>query len=476
MSVNKYRFLFLLLSAIIFPTFASAATLPYLKITFPPSYVLTPKEVSYNGGAPCSVTATDCNGSKLEYKILGADTVSNPYDDYSELIITDIKKLTAANSLINNLNKISEKILQSYQAKAYSPPPAGNLFIFIKPPKSYEFKVTFKPYKGNQNSIVITTKTVENYLDNLSSAGSSNINRGYPGDDNCGYGTTTDYTSLCLKSEFEYHFQGLSSERVMNQVLIQSLKLADAGIKFQGNTASPTGDSSGYGFSTPKAVALGGTVSIRSGDQINILQGYTGKSTNIDWNVVSAKLKTLYDKYSKGTPLPNSTFNANTYYLNSKSDPAINDISAFSSPPEGKLWYTPNGNYTLSRSGTQAIRFIGAGTVVVRGDLIINNDIICDQNTTRFGFIVAGNITFQNNAKSAGCGVFTALGLNGSEGKITFTNPINSSSWFTILVAKGNISLPPIVNGTLRINYYTTFANNPTVLFKDLLDIVFSAQ
>ncbi len=240
------------------------------------------------------------------------------------------------------------------------------------------------------------------------------------------------------------------------------------GIFVEGNVAAP-GQIKNFTIN-PQSIAVGGKIDIIDGAAK--IEDYINNSTKFAWNNVSGPITDLFDRRLAGTKFDGSTY-AGNWLLNSTGNlPSNGNPNSFSSPPEGKLWYV-EGDLTLG-----ATNFSGSGTIAVNGNLVINGELTC-QALTRLGLIVNGSITFAagNNGK-VDCGAYAAIGkVGGGGGNINFVLPNTKNGTLKgIFVAAGNISLPNpnSLTGVYNINYDSFFAKEPTVLFKELIKLIFA--
>lgn len=429
-------------------TGAQAPSTAELRITFPTHRLATPDRLyilgntyTFNSGPNPSLTLN--SGSKpftatATYNP-DTDTGSN-IDDYYEITIGNITKGSPIGVVPGWLG-----------AAAYSPPPAHNIFRFLGPKP--EYKVTFRE-QVNQGVL----DEVGNYLieKNLISGPH------YIGNANCegqlGGG------KVCLDQKIT-----LTAPELQNPIT-QHLKqvisgLTGSSIRFEGSVAAP-GTLQGFSFSNSKAIAVGGNVNATQGGNTTLGNYIVG--TKLSWAQVEPQLTAMFAKRTAGTTYESGTFNNSTWHLNATgNDPKVAATSSFSTPPEGKLWKT-DGNLTF----INGVNFQGRGTIAVNGNVVFNGtgDITCTNGD--FGIIASGSITFDPGNNLINCGAFTALGGN-IEMKQNFSS---SRDWQAIFVAKGDILLPRVQNSTLTIKYNAPFASDPTVLYKELLGIIFSTS
>jgi hypothetical protein len=261
-----------------------------------------------------------------------------------------------------------------------------------------------------------------------------------------------------------------------NHILIQAIPVF-GGISVEGNVAG-TGNISGFVFDddSPKAIAVGGTVSPGVTGGAGNIQNYVNNSTLLKWDppgTVGAKIANLYNNaLPKAAAVSNNPphFDGGNIYLNSNNRDLRNSgRSTLSTPPEGKLWKV-NGDVILNN-----VTVNGSGTILVNGNVTINNGLSCASGT-RFGIIATGTITINlsGGARRLACGAYVARG-----GDLVFGGGLNNPDIVYeargIFVTKGSIRLPSIADDVaFKVKYDSTFAAEPTVLFKELLSIVFS--
>ena len=317
---------------------------------------------------------------------------------------------------------------------------------FDKRDESYPLRLTFKTNVSSNNLAALA-----GYLSDV-----GNQENLFSGDGACNFGVSQEF--VCSKIAVSAESTGISPFELP---LFQ--RIAIPGINVEGNVAAP-GQVSGFTLDA-NAVAVGGTVNIEG--STSTLDNYIdGQSEVFDWNRISLKMGALYTKgQGIGTAVSGGIYSGANWFLNSNNnDPTNNNTSTFSSPPEGKIWKVANGSLTLNST-----TFHGAGTIVIDGDLTINGPLACESGT-RLGFIVHGKINI--NTDSLGCGAYTALG-----GNITFKN-VSSGQVKGIFIAKNSIKLPSKISltGPYNINYDSFFAANPTALYEELLNIVFTTS
>lgn len=465
------------------PTTKAALNDPaVLSIELPPFGLTTRPAQFHFGGTTCdfgvdsSPDLANCNpgrGYVFSKQLITSDDTSTELDDRYILRVSNFPNgdglaSSGQGKLLANIN---EKIRSLTSAQAFAPPPASHLCA-ISPiscgpgATPYGFQVTFA------GGVSGTLQQISGYAIYLSRQTTPSIIKDhvYLGNASCA-GTAT--SNLCLKTKlslrvFERFDNNLPD---LDNYLIQTVSANQGGaIQFDGNVAGG-GTLADFKFTDPAhTVAVGGTVNAQVTNKIsNYVDG-----SKLGWSVVGPKLNKIFnDNKLKGTAYTpfNKTYTNANWNLNSNSDSPVNTIkSSFSTPPEGKLWHVEGGNVTFTAGTTF---FNGRGTLAVDGDVTFNGNVSCQDG--QVGIIASGSITFRGDVN---CGAFVALGRQGNpDGNITFTKSVNSTTeWTGIFVAENNIDLPPVTNGMLIIHYNALFANDPTVLFKELLGIVFSTD
>lgn len=459
------------------PTAEAAPTDPaFLEIKLPPTGLAKLQNFKF-GDYVCNMSSDnwqpgDCasNGHGWRFnRVTVSNADPNPSetrDDYYVIYVTSFTKGDGF-SFAEPRNKfaaaISDKLKSATSTKAYSPPPAS--FICIISPDAcnissaipYDYQVTFQ-------GTSVPPATISNYAGYLSNLSLSNA---YIGDGNCIRSSSGNY--LCMDTQVRLSVP--ENEGILPLFLRQRLSLGGSGsIQFEGNVGG-SGNLGGFGFTSANAVAVGGQVSLTG--QGREIDGYTQTPTKLNWSSISGDLASMFAKRGSGTvPNTGNSYNSPVWQLNSSSDNPQSGIkSSFSSPPEGKLWNV-NGDLNFSRD----VSFNGRGTIAVDGNVNFNGSVSCASNS-QVGIIASGSITFGSGA-NVNCGAFTALGSKpNTTGDITFLRDVTGTTqWEGIFVAKNDIKLPRVNAGTLIIRYNTAMADNPTVLFKELLTIVFSTD
>lgn len=431
-----------------------------MTISLPPLAVATPNQLkienfTYNfntvteqfsasspAGSPYSVSTTRVLDNGVPYYKIEMTGFTKD----GAAVLPNARKLTAFNKLVS-----------SFSAEAYSPPPATNILCVVG-------GVCMNPVYNVKLSFQNPSKTaVEGVGDTL--RGGTVLQWASLGDASCGSGATTH---LCLKPEVKLTgFSGISGQLS----LLQAIRLDTAGeIVVEGNVVGAT-NVGGFSLSNENWLAIGGNINGITGATNNQkLNNYLVQTNSkLQWGdvgtsgTIAHKLNALKDKGNNKGTLTGANYTGNIY-LNSSNESLANiGTSTFSSGPEGKIWKT-TGTLTLTNP---AVR--GVGTIIVIGNLAVNGDLTCKPGT-HFGVIATGSITF--STPNIQCGAYVALGgniiING-----TVTTPDQSAQG--IFIARGNIDLPSVQDGArYTMRYDNAFAIDPAALFRELLDIVFS--
>lgn len=435
---------------------------PTLEIKLPPSTLFTPKALlignqtyNFSGGSFTPVSQGKLTVNTSQNTIAGLPA----YD----IKITGFVKgnaIAVNNQTTTKVNNTISLIVQ--RANAQMPPPASTLFWLLKGPSSINYRMTFV------NPSLTNATVVASSLRATPSKGSDDLFMSTKAD--C---SDKDYVKgnyLCSRTAFSFVTPELPS---VTKYLIQSVNALPPGITFNGNVAAGK-TIGGFTFADPKSVAVGGTVTAIGGQA---LTGYQTATSKISWTNVQPKLQDIYNQGSKtGTKIAITSFggaNQTTWNLNSSStsDPGSGNTSSFSSTPEGKLWVVDNGAKAGLTINVPAggMTFNGRGTIVVSGDVSFTGTGKINCTNGDFGIIASGKITFSKDLGDVTCGAYVALG-----GDINMTEQITANQyWNVILIARDNVILPQVVTGNVAINYDSVFANNPTILFTDVLNIVF---
>lgn len=435
---------------------------PTLEIELPPTGLVKLQSFKF-GGYVCdmsldtfnpSACANNGKGYVFSRDKIESDDPGETLDDRYVIRVTNFAKGDGIS--MHKPNKTLAWLKSQTTTNAMAPPPATNLCVIVPSVCSinsaipYGYQVTFA------GTAVTNVSTYRTYL------ATTALSNAYLGTDSC-VATNTNPTRLCLKSNIKLSVP----ENLQNPALatlIESVAIGGSGaIQFEGNVGG-AGTLSGFGFTDTKAIAVGGNANNVQGSNVK-LSGYLATATQLKWANISTQLTAMFDKRTDGTEYAPQVYAPTTWNLNSSSgNPNVTAVSSFSSPPEGKLWYTPGSNNLTFNS---PVTFTGRGTIAVNGNVVFNGDVSCSSGEV--GIIATGSITFRGNVN---CGAYTALG-----GSINMTKAVGAgtTNWEGIFIARDNIDLPT-VTGALIINYATEFANNPTVLFKELLGIVFGTD
>lgn len=337
-------------------------------------------------------------------------------------------------------------------------------------PTTKDFRLTFKSTVTKEN-----IDNLERYLKNNTAPPTAQLTG--PG---CEGGNGAD-SHICLKTITTVTG---SSTRLGDAVLKQTIPLR--GVTIEGNVAAPNGALERFSVSA-KALAVGNSVLNVGGQTI---AGYDVTRSKINWPAVGSQLNSIFDRRDSvpSINLGNNSYNNAVWELNSKSNnPADGAKDSFSTPPEGKLWNVQvNGqNFFTIGDGNNSTIFKGAGTIVFSRqngqgvDLEFREPISCPSGT-RLAFLTKGDITFHtppDGILQIDCGAYISLG-----GKIIFEDnqpPVVGSGDVTgIFVAKDSITLPEPNNllGIFSLKRDNFLATNPTVLFKELLKLVFTTS
>ncbi|MEX1052130.1 MAG: hypothetical protein WEC83_01945 [Patescibacteria group bacterium] len=432
-----------------------------LIINLPPSAVNTPAKLKVETSEFTFSTTTgqfdplNQNGITVDVNQLSASNLP-----YYQIIITGFTQGGAA--FLPGMDKLTafERLVSSVGAKAYSPPPATNILCiagYCRNPV-YDVTLTFDD--------IATRAAVNNLSDTLETVTHPYA---YVGDLNCSASATIK-THLCLKPIIEVqNFSQRSGQVAMLQAVERDLP---GEIIVDGNVLA-TQTIGGFSFPNnpnQRWVAVGGTIAGGvTGDDSQKLANYVLNNAKLQWGNVATpgtignRLNALKDEGNNiGTETEGSSYSV--VHLNSASaDLADPGTSTFSSGPEGKIWKTPAGTFTLDSANVR-----GVGTIIVNGNLVVNGDLTCSTGA-RFGLIATGSITF--NSPNIACGAYVALG-----GGITINGTVSGTQLAKgIFVARDTIDLPSVQSGSrYTISYDTAFALDPAALFRQLLNIVFT--
>ncbi|QQG50159.1 MAG: hypothetical protein HZB70_01050 [Candidatus Berkelbacteria bacterium] len=433
-----------------------------LKINLPPRLIFTPNEFLFNRDKYVfreNPPRLDPNGSISGTQIVRVETVDQDQGtggdergEYYRIIVGNIEKnwfgynpLQKSKKLFANLVPMVERV------KAYAPPPATNILLFRR---AYPFRLTLKQPVSAEN------------IDTLAAYISEKGRK-----DNAFFGSTTcqedgSRSFICFKETVIVTNPDTSQ---ITLTLSQKTKLS--GIYVQGNIAAP--QQIAHLRLAPNAIAVGGSFQDVTGTKLDQYLRDTPTS-QIKWDGAdgaAAKIDQLYEKRTRGTTIGRSVISG-VWYLNTASDnPAeFQTPTSFTSPPDGRLWNVNPANNTFTFND---VDFRGQGTVVINGNAIFNGSVKCS-DSKRVGVLVRGNIVF--NTTHVECGAYVALG-SGAAGFIDIAAepPADGGTVRGIFVAKGNITIPNAAASPLLIDYDGAFAQQPTVLFKELLTILLIA-
>lgn len=413
------------------------ATEGVLTISLPASAIYTPDRLKFgtseyvftnncfklNGVGECSqkVTAELIDGNdnsiaKKRYKV----TVKFPFPEDNN------------NRVLGAINDGVERFIANSSAYAYSPPPATNMLLMRVP--RWDWRMTFKKQ--------VTENTVAQIVGQVrDSVGIPQLEINKCTGNNTNYLCTIIESSLVVDGRAEF----------------DSLKMRQA-----------------YSLSFPGVITVDGNVGSQQGStsRITLADGSIlyGNSSNIggtpvaggdvpfDWEARKTEVEILVREAKAQRTISNATTVGSRWNLNSIDNiPDTDNKSTFSTPPEGQLWKV-NGNLTL-----EGTLFSGSGTLIVSGNVDAEN-ITCSSGT-RLGIIATGKITFSGNSGTP-CGAYFAYGNI----EVQMTN----GTMNTILIAGNNITFDNIpIGSNLNVKYDAVFGADPTVLFRDLLKIIY---
>ncbi len=456
------------------PTTTNKAT---VTIDLPPRLLLTPNQLAFGSstytftyrsdGTPNNPPSKQGNGTE-NVRIDKINDLSNDVRGESyRVTISNIERRRFAltpfeqtQELFASLNPLLET------AQAYSPPPAGNVLIFRRP-FQYQFRLTFRNLGSN---IAVPAANIDSLVTYVAERGRQD--RIFFGDVGCAGAASRAY--ICAKTITQA--SSPSTTGTISLPLHQKIELD--GVYLAGNVAALVEIQNIKLF--PNAIAVGGKLTNVGGTTLNNYLGGNPNST-IRWsNTVDEQITQLFDRRTQGTLATNVTPAMTTWRLNSPTDDP-NDSAApttFSSPPEGKLWRT-GGSLVFSNN----VIFSGSGTIVVNGNLVFNGTVNCT-GAKRLAFIVRGNITF-NGLPNVACGAYMALGHanadtnpNVPQGDLLFNGepPAGGATARGIFTARNNVQIPNAATAPQMIDYDADFAANPTVLFREFLDLILTSQ
>lgn len=443
-----------------------------LKINLPPKSVYVPNqlEIEAPGGAKEVYTFNASEEftppQSASYTVSTTQINTGSLTSY-EITISPIVRGGAAQLPGRDKLLSFNRFLGQFSARAYSPPPATNYLLLGSGPV-YDFKLTYTPTANGRSAV--------NSLANEPEIVSGSYDYASLSDGGCGGGDThICFTPLVSVVNFSGSVNG-------DLPLREVVRLDQPGsIVVEGNTVATTQVG---GFSFPQSggwVAVGGnfTASFQANNSINneLLDDYINQTgSELVWGNVGNSSSIAYkinQRYLQGRDKASTISSASydgIFNLNSVSqtDPSNVTVSSFTTQPGGKIWYQ-NQSVTLNN-----IDFRGFGTLLVNGNLTVNGELGCQSNA-RLGVIVTGNITFNN--PTINCGAFVAMGTT-ETGSINFSSNISSDTEAKgIFAAKSNISLPTVNEGNrYDIRYDALFARDPSALFKEVLDIIFTTS
>ncbi len=445
-----------------------------LKIVLPPLSIVKPNRMRI-GVAPGvredftfnSVTGQVTNDTPpSDISVTTTRDTSNSFPERHNYVIT-VRGFVLGGG--GDIARYIKQLHQLYSASASTPPPAGTVCVVVDCSSA-----PYEPYEYKLDYAALTRSNAKNYADWLRANPTANdYNVIYLSDRTCGAINIVSGTTLCMKTTARLTVPGYPAT---NHILIQSIPVF-GGISVEGNVAG-TGTVSGFVFdeNSPKAIAVGGAVNSGVTGGAGNVQNYTNNSTVLKWDppgTVGAQIASIYNNASsKAAEATNNPpdFSGGNIYLNASNRNLRNSgTTTLSSPPEGKLWKI-NGNTTFTN-----VTINGSGTIMVNGNVTINNSLRCATGA-RFGIIATGTITI-NLAAGTGkvaCGAYVARG-----GDLIFSDGLNNPDIAYeargIFVTRGSIQLPSIADDVaFRVKYDSAFAADPTVLFKELLSIIFS--
>jgi hypothetical protein len=439
----------------------ASTNLATLTISLPPCLIFTPDRMRFGNdlytfnGANCGeLTAQKNSGSgtqTLAIEKIDQDpaTGGDARGQYYRITVGDIPKKRYAENPLEEAKGLYAGIWPLTQSvQAYAPPPATNILTLRRRHK-YPFRITFRRPVSAQNFHSAVGYVFER-------GAKSNI---FLGNGGCIQGAT--FSHLCFRETLNVTNPDTSE---INLGLTQKIELE--GVFVAGNIAA-TVEIRNLRLS-PNAIAVGANFVNVSGE---LLTEYIrdNPSSVIKWANVRPRILELYAKRTRGTAFEAADITGTAWHLNAPdNDPSNAAATTFSSPPEGKLWHTA-GNLTLG-----ATQFRGSGTIVVEGNVVFTGPISCDQDT-RLGIIASGRITF--GSTHVGCGAYVALG-EGVAGDIVFPAepPAEGDTARGIFVSQRNIIIPRASSSPYAITYDFIFAQNPTVLFRELLSVILEAS
>lgn len=402
---------------------------PQVQIVLPPRLIMTPKQLTF---PEAQVVYTFSNGQ------FG---------------------LTQGNGLYPRL-KVDTSTLNAGDGTAYEITITG--FHPNELPTIKDFRLTFNEPVSNDSIDKVQTFLQTNSIDTARITG--------PG---C---TANGDSHICLDTITRVR----SSGQILPAAhLFQTIPIK--GILINGNAGAPGGALQNFSLSG-HAIAVGQSITNVVGGQA--IAGYpTSSGSLISWPSVSTALNNIYARRSSQPAVSLGTgYIGRTWNLNSASnDPANIQTNTYSTPPEGRLWNIVVAGSTFDIGGPTDISFTGSGTLAISGDkgqnvtVTVHNHLTCSAST-RLGLITTGDIRFATSSDHQSridCGAYTSL-----NGNIIFdsTGTANQGALTGIFVAKNSVVLPDPnhLTSLYQISRDSYFATHPTVLFQDLLQVVFS--
>lgn len=445
-----------------------------LTISLPPEQLITPARLHIAGEHFGFNTATkefilETAPSDLRVTARYVTNPTFPQRNYYEVVIRGFQLGQGGQAKLTP-EQWMDKLQLSITAEANTPPPAGTNICLLFGCEAGRYN----PYEYKMTAAQLTRATAKSFGDFLKASPTANdINTVFLSNRTCSVVNTSSGTTLCMKTVAQLNAPGFSPVR---HTLIQSIPVF-GGVTLEGNVAG-AGTITGFSFddSAPKAIAVGGQVIGVLGGAGNNPVNYTASSTQLKWDgPVKAQMLGLFaNNKAKATTVSNpQPLAGGRIVLNSGSTSVRNpNTTTLSSPPEGKLWLI-NSDATFTN-----VTMEGVGTILVEGNVTINGQLQCSTSTpTRFGIIATGSITF-NLATANGkvqCGAYTALNGDIAFGGAALSDPEVPYEARGIFVASQSVKLPVIADDVaFKIKYDTVFANEPTILFKELLKIAFS--
>lgn len=432
-----------------------------LIITLPPKLISLPDKLKFEGKT-ISIPPGPTDNIAIEPYTINVSEKGSGDAAYYQLTIGRIKKNEGTSA--SHIPETTHHLALSWQlirkAYAYSPPPAGNICVILPSfcpgvsvnANAYNYRLTFVSPVSSANVTKLATYLLNNKVADTASLQNSDCSQ-------------IKRTHICLLTQAKFIPEEYPNDQGKQPSTSYSQSIALEGISVAGNV-SGGGTLSNFKVASG-AIVVGGTIKPDVSGETK-LDSYL-PNTKLDWSKVGPDLKTLYDKRTAGTGFDGKHFGANkTWYLNSAtSDPTNSTVTSFSAPPEGKLWYQKDNDSFIFNGD---IKFSGSGTIAFNRNVTFEGKVECDQGT-RLGIITTGNITF--NTDKVECGAYVALDTPGLGQDISFENSVRGEIE-GIFVASGSIKLPTVggLTGPYEIRYDAAFAENPTVLFREILKLL----